>query len=210
MPEASVEPEKRRSKIRRLFDFGRKREDRQHPKTATVGQDDAASNAPAGPSAPADSVDPSLNMIPENDTASSPSDDARVFISSVSAPPGSLGGEKSEAILASPEAKRYREAVDKLQSILTNARGIEQFPIDKLKVPCTVADIDAVAKSMSSAIAEFVETRKKLTQNKSKLRGIVETCYRTSMPFVQGSLNIAAVQTSTQALIGLEFCTEPI
>jgi len=91
------------------------------------------------------------------------------------------------------EAKRYTEAVEKLNNIMSRAKGIDQFPKDALKVPQTVADVETVAKSMSSAIADFAENREKLKKNRSQLRGMVETLYKASFAFIQGSLDIVSV-----------------
>jgi hypothetical protein len=92
------------------------------------------------------------------------------------------------------EAKRYTEAVEKLTKIMNATKGMDQFPKEALKVPRTVADVESVAKSMSCAIAEFAESREKLKRNKSQLRGMVETLYNASFPFIQGSFNIVSVQ----------------
>jgi hypothetical protein len=92
-----------------------------------------------------------------------------------------------------PEAQRYNEAVERLETILQAGKEIAQFPKESLELPRNVTDIDGVAKSMSSAIAAFMDKREKLKENNSQLRGMVETWYKVSFPFVQSSLNIVTV-----------------
>jgi hypothetical protein len=148
MPEASVEPGKRRLRVRKFLGFGQNQKEQRPKTTPTTPPTDDASHA------------------------------------------------STAEILSSTEAKAYVDAVDKLRTILSDTKGVDQFPVESVQLPCTFADIDGVVKSMSSAIADFVETRKKLKQNKSQLRGIVESCYKTSLPFVQGSLNIVTVRAA--------------
>jgi len=190
MPE--VEPEKRRLRVRRFLPFARNQQEQRSKTTPTPVLKDDASHASVGSTTPV-SDGANLNKMQQTDSESSQSRDS---CNTSTSAPKALHDSTAAAILSSTEAKRYKEAVDKLRKILSDTKGIDQFPVEMLELPCTVADIDGVVKSMSSAIADFVETREKLKQNKSQLRGIVETCYKTSLPFVQGSLNIVTVLAS--------------
>jgi hypothetical protein len=191
MPEVSVEPGKRRLGVRKFLGFGRS----QRPKTtSTTAPTDDTSHASTASTATVDHEN--LNIMQQTDTEPSPSCDFHNISTSAPELLNDLTCNTTAEILSSTEAKAYKDAVDKLRKILSDTKGIDQFPVEAVELPCTVADIDGVVKSMSSAIADFVETRKKLKQNKSQLRGIVETCYKTSLPFVQGSLNIVTVRAS--------------
>ena len=199
MPEASVEPAKRRLRVRRFLCYGRNQQEKR-PKTTTptvVAPDDAwEASVPSTTPRPLAVDGADLNVMQQTESEFSPSCDS---LNTTSAPeaPNDLSRHTTAEILSSSEAKRYKEAVDKLRMILADANGIDQFPAEAFELPCTVADLDGAVKSISSTIVDFVDTRKKLKQNKSQVRGIVETYYKTSLPFIQGSLNIVTVRAST-------------
>jgi hypothetical protein len=195
MPEASVEPGKRRLRARKFLGFGQNQKEQRPKTTPTTATKDDASHASTASTATVDGAN--LNIMQQTDnTESSPSCTSHNISTSAPELLNDLSCDITAEILASTEAKAYKDAVDKLRQILSDTKGIDQFPVEVIELPCTFADIDCVVKSMSSAIADFVETRKKLKQNKSQLRGIVETCYKTSLPFVQGSLNVVTVRAS--------------
>src|SRR5271154_3836261 len=191
MPEASVEPGKRRLRVRKFLGFGQNQKEQRPKTTPNTAPTDDASHSSTASTATVDGAN--LNIMQQTDTESLPSCDSHNISTSAPELLDNLSCNTTAEILSSTEAKAYMDAVDKLRKILGDTKGIDQFPVEAVELPCTFADIDGVVKSMSSAIADFVETRKKLRQNKSQLRGIVETCYKTSLPFVQGSLNIVTV-----------------
>ena len=196
-----VEHEKRRSRFGRILSVGGRQEKSPNLPSARVQQNRSNSNRPG--EAKIHGVESSETLIPDSSqrTALDTSKDLNV------PEPGKLGAgltenppvvairdspEKPQRAL-SPEAQRYNEAVERLETILQAGKEIAQFPKESLELPRNVADIDGVAKSMSSAIAAFMDKREKLKENKSQLRGMVETWYKASFPFVQSSLNIVTV-----------------
>ena len=196
MPDGSVEHGKRRLRVRKFLGFGQNQKEQSCLKTTpTTAPTEDASHASTASTATVDDG-ANLNIMQQTDTESSPSCDSQNISTSAPELLNDLSCNTTTEILSSTEATAYMDAVDKLRTILSDTKGIDQFPVEAVQLPCTFADIDGVVKSMSSAIADFVETRKKLKQNKSQLRGIVETCYKTSLPFVQGSLNIVTVRAS--------------
>ena len=196
-----VEHEKWRSRFGRILSLGGRQAKSPNRPPARVQQNRSDSNRPG--EAKIHGVESSETLIPDSSqrTALDASKGLNVPESGKLMGAG-LTGNPPEAIRDSPEkpqralppeAQRYNEAVERLETILQAGKEIAQFPKESLELPCNVADIDGVAKSMSSAIAAFMDKREKLKQNKSQLRGMVETWYKASFPFVQSSLNIVTV-----------------
>jgi len=193
-----VEHEKRRWGIGRILSLVGRRQGKSPKRPAVnVEQNCAGSNRPGS----AEIQGVKSREIPSPDNSQEAALDTSTNLdlpepgpSSTETPPKAPGSppEKSEGALPL-EAKRYNEAVERLETIMRAGNEIDQFPTELLELPRTVADIDGVAKSMSSAIAEFTGRREKLKENKSQLRGMVETWYKASFPMVKTSLNIVSV-----------------
>src|SRR5277367_1640555 len=194
-----IEPGSRRSRIGRVLSLGWNRQEKTLKRPpATVEQNRTCSNRPDSDSK-IQVVDSSETPIPDNseqvalDTSTSLGV-AEPGTSDAEKTPEALSGSLEKPLSALPlEAKLYNEAIERLEKILGARKDIDQFPKESLKLPRNVADIDGVAISMSSAIAEFTEQREKLKQNKSQLRGMVETWYKASFPFVKASIDIVTV-----------------
>ena len=193
-----VEHEKRRSRFGRILSLGGRQEKSPNRSlVAKVQQNRSDSNRPG--EAKIHGVESSDSLIPDSSQRTALDASTHLDVPELGTGPAE---NPLEALLDSPEklqralppeAKRYNEAVEKLETILQAGKEIDQFPKESLQLPRSVADIDGVAKSMSSAIAAFMDKREKLKENKSQLRGMVETWYKASFPFVKSSLNIVTV-----------------
>jgi hypothetical protein len=191
-----VEHEKRSSRFGRILNLEGRQEKSPSRPPAKV-QQNRDSNRPG--EAKIHGVESSETLIPDSSQRPALDSSTRLDVPEQGTGPAE---NPPEALLDSPgkpqhapppEAKRYNEAVERLETILQAGKGIAQFPKESLQLPRNVADIDGVAKSMSSAIAAFMDKRETSKENKSQLRGTVETWYKASFPFVQSSLNIVTV-----------------
>jgi hypothetical protein len=192
-----VEHEKRRSRFGRILNLGGRQEKSPNRPPAKVQQNRSDSNRPG--EAKIHGVESSETLIPDSSQRTALDASTRLDVPEPGTGPTEIpqeaprdSPEKSQRALP-PEAKRYNEAVERLETILQAGEEIAQFPKESLELPRNVADIDGVAKSMSSAITAFMDKREKLKENKGQIRGMVETWYKASFPFVQSSLNIVAV-----------------
>ena len=192
-----VEHEKRRSRFGRILNLGGRQEKSPNRPPAKVQQNRPDSNRPV--EAKIYDVESSETLIADSSQRTALDASTRLGVPepgtrATENPPETLCDSPEKPQRAQPpEAKRYNEAVERLKTILQAGKEIAQFPKESLELPRNVADIDGVANSMSSAIAAFMDKREKLKENKSQLRGMVETWYKASFPFVQSSLKIVTV-----------------
>ena len=149
-----VEHEKRRSRIGRILSLGGRQEKSPNRPPAKVQQNPSDSNRPG--EAKIHGVESSETLIPDSSQRTALDTSTRLDVPEPGTGPTENPPEALQPQRAlPPEAKRYNEAVERLETILQAGKEMAQFPKESLELPRNVADIDGVANSMSSAIAAF-------------------------------------------------------